>query len=350
MDILYTNLTSLYYFKVIAECENMTKAAEQLYVSQPALSKAILKLENTLGVSLFARSKGRIHLTKIGSEYYQYVSAAFSAIEAGNRRIEEYKTMSNEKVTIASSVSSLLNPMVFQFLKEVNPSVQINQFLMEPSAAESKLLSGDLDIVITPVTMSSPDISYVKCAEEEILLVVNKDHPLAAQKTVRLADLKNEYFLVNESSFDKRILTAHCEMVGFIPQIALYSNEDSIINRALHYNMGVSLIPGNVLYTHRNDNDDLVPLRITDLEIVRMIGVATRKGEILSRSASALMEFACRYFEELGKEISEYLDSIFPPVDKDTRRILGFKNIRTGENPPPAREFQNPPQDVKGEK
>lgn len=337
MDIMSTNLTSLYYFKVIAECENMTKAAEQLFVSQPALSKAILKLENSLGVSLFERSRGRIHLTKIGSEYYQYITNAFNSIEAGNQRIEDFKKMSNEKVTIASSISSLLNSMVFQFLQDVNSSIQVNQFLMEPNVAESKLLSGELDMVITPVTMSSPEISFVKYMEEEILLVVNKDHPLSSQKLVRLADLKNEPFLVNESSFDKKILTVHCEKMGFIPQIALYSNEDTIINKALHYNMGVSLIPGNVLYSHRNDDDDLVPLRFSDIKIVRMIGVATRKGDILSNNANALLDYAGKYLEEMGKNIAEYLDSILPKVEDDNRINLGINNIRTAENALPPR-------------
>lgn len=332
MDIMSTNLTSLYYFKVIAECENMTKAAEMLYVSQPALSKAILKLENSLGVSLFERSRGRIHLTKIGAEYYQYITSAFNSIDAGNRHVEDFKKMTNEKVTIASSISSLLDSMVFQFLKEVNPSIQINQFLMEPSVAESKLLAGELDMVITPVTMSNPEENYVKCAEEEILLVVNKSHPLASQKLVALTDLKDESFLVNESSFDKRILTAHCQRMGFTPQIALYSNEDAIINKALHYNMGISLVPGNVLYSHRNEEDDLVPLRFSDIKIVRMIGVSTRKGDILSDNARSLLDFACKYLNDLEKNVSEYLDSILPKIEDDNRVTLGINNIRTADN------------------
>ena len=83
MDLTSVNLTHLYYFKIVAERENMTKAAEQMYDSQPALSKAILKLEHSLGVTLFERSKGRLRLSAIGAEYYHYISQAFHAIEAG---------------------------------------------------------------------------------------------------------------------------------------------------------------------------------------------------------------------------------------------------------------------------
>lgn len=332
MDLNSINLTSLYYFKIVAERENMTKAAEQLFISQPALSKAILKLEQSLGVTLFERSKGRIHLSAIGAEYYRHISDAFETIEQGNRRIEQLKTESNDKVVIASPISDLLNAMILEFLRDICPSVQISQFLYDPHQSEAKLLAGDLDMVVTPITMESPEITHIKCTEEEVVLVVSRDHPLAGKGAVRLWDVRNEPFLVNESSFDRKIITVHCELVGFTPNITLYSNENSVINRALHYNMGVSLIPGNILYRNRNSMDGLVPLRLTDVEIIRMISVATRKGVILSDNAQKLFHFSCRYFADLGRNISAYLDSILPQVDTKVRTTLGIRNIKTPLN------------------
>ena len=73
-------LTLLYYFKTVAEIENITKAAELLYISQPALSKAIAKLEKSLNVTLFERRKGRISLSAMGRVYYDYVSSAFQVL------------------------------------------------------------------------------------------------------------------------------------------------------------------------------------------------------------------------------------------------------------------------------
>ncbi|MCI8537332.1 MAG: LysR family transcriptional regulator substrate-binding protein [Oscillospiraceae bacterium] len=243
----------------------------------------------------------------------------------------------NDKVVIASPVRDLLNAMILQFLREICPTVQIEQFLLVPDQAEKRLLAGELDLVVTPITMQNAEISHVKCAEEEIVLVVGQDHPLAGKGAVRLWDARNDSFLVNESSFDKRILTVHCELVGFTPNITLYSNENSVIHRALHYNMGVSLIPGNVLYRNRDTMEGLVPLRLTDVEIIRMIGVATRKDRILSNNAQKLVNFACRYFERLGAETSDYLDSILPPVELEGRKTMGIRNIRSAAAP--ARPF-----------
>ena len=324
------NLTNLYYFKVVAERENMTKAAEQLFISQPALSKAILNLEQNLGVTLFERTKGRIRLSAIGKAYYQYISDAFASIDAGNEKLEELKREANDRVSIASPVADLLNSMILGFMQEVCSTVQINQFRFEPHKVEQMLLGGQLDFAVTPITMESSDIEHTKWTEEEIILVVNQAHPLAGAGSIRLWDVRKDPFLVNEASFDKKIVTVHCELAGFTPNIALYSNENSVIHRALQQNLGVSLVPGDVLLRDGHKAmEGLVPLRLTDVKIVRMIAVATRKDAILSPNAQKLVRYAGRYFEQLGQEISAYLDQILPPVTPGDRKTLGIENIRT---------------------
>ena len=102
-------LTYLYYFKVIAEKENMSRAAETLHVSQPALSKTISKLETSLGVTLFERKKGRISLSPIGQEFYRQVARAFDCLDEGQRIIDAYKASSSSTVTIGCPVADLLN-------------------------------------------------------------------------------------------------------------------------------------------------------------------------------------------------------------------------------------------------
>lgn len=333
MDLNNINLTSLYYFKIVAEQENMTKAAENLFISQPALSKAILKLEKNLGVALFERSKGRIHLSSAGTDFYQYVQAAFDDIEAGFARLDQLKMEYDDRVRIASPVSDLLNSMVFEFMSRVPPSTHVDQFLFFPTQLEERLLAGDVDIAITPITMESSDVNYVKCMEEEIVAVVNQKHRLAARGAVCLWELRNDPFLVNESSFDKKIICVHCKLVGFTPNITFHCNEDSAINQALHRNMGVALMPGNVIYRNRMNQDGLVPLRLTDVEIIRMLGIATKKGSILSSNGQKLFNFARRYYEQMGLDIAAYLDSILPPISTSSRKTLGIQNIRPNNRP-----------------
>ena len=145
-------LSLLYYFKTVAEQENITKAAELLYISQPALSKAIAKLEKSLDVTLFERRKGRISLSAMGRVYYEYVSSAFQVLETGEKKLEEIKQTSAETVSIASPVAGVLQELIYNFLLS-GDLIQINQYFYEEHILESELLSGKLDFAVTPVTI-----------------------------------------------------------------------------------------------------------------------------------------------------------------------------------------------------
>ena len=226
-------LTYLYYFKVIAEKENMSRAAETLHVSQPALSKTIAKLESNLGVTLFERKKGRISLSPIGTEFYRQVAKAFDCISEGQRLIEAYKETSGNQVAIGTPVAELLNSLLRSYLAtHRQDSMQISQFLYAPEILQEQLLSGKLDFALTPIPFHNPEITQIKLMDEEIILAVGKTHRLAKCPFVRLEDCKEEKFLVNEASFDRRAVIDNCKMVGFSPNISLSSNESRIIDEA----------------------------------------------------------------------------------------------------------------------
>ena len=156
-------LSYLYYFKIIAEKENMSRAAEALHVSQPALSKTIAKLERSLGVTLFERKKGRISLSPIGAEFYKQVSKAFDCIAEGQRLINDYKNSASSSVTIGCPVAELLNSLLLSYLSaNQQDSLQISQYLYSPEVLQENLLSGKLDFALTPIPFHNPEISQIK--------------------------------------------------------------------------------------------------------------------------------------------------------------------------------------------
>ncbi len=79
------NLSQLYYFRKLAQLEHYTKAAKELYITQPSLSDSISSLEQELGIALFQREGRNIKLTKYGREFYQYVCSALIALESPGR-------------------------------------------------------------------------------------------------------------------------------------------------------------------------------------------------------------------------------------------------------------------------
>jgi DNA-binding transcriptional LysR family regulator len=318
-------LSLLSYFKTVAELENITKAAETLYISQPALSKAIAKLEKSLDVTLFERRKGRISLSAMGRVYYDYVSSAFDVLEQGERRLEELKEQSGDKVSIAAPVAGVLQEPIYNFLSS-GEQVQIHQYLYEEHILESELLSGKLDFAVTPVTIENSEIEQIKLMEEEVFIVVSDKHPLAQKKYVGLGELEQESFLVDEASFDQKIVRVLCGLAGFEPKILLHSNEGDLVDDALRSNLGISLVPADLIY--RKNMRSLAVLRSTDVALVRLLSVAKRRDRILQANAARLYHYTIHYFENLGRELGEYFGEMFPETEFEGRKNLGINNLK----------------------
>lgn len=329
-------LTYLYYFKVIAEKENMSRAAETLHVSQPALSKTISKLETSLGVTLFERKKGRISLSPIGQEFYRQVARAFDCISEGQRIIDAYKKSSSSMVTIGCPVSDLLNTLLMNYLAAYPDStMQISQFLYSPERLQEHLISGKLDFALTPIPLRNPEISQIKLMDEEILLAVGPNHPLAKEHFVRLGDLKNERFLINEASFDRRAVTDNCKVLGFTPNIALCSNESRIIDEVLEAGGGVSMVPANVFY-EKHEQERVVGLRFSDIEIFRFITIVSRKDRTLLEQPKKLYNYTISFFREYGDTLHNFLDNYFPTVDFGPRKSIGLNREENISAPDPS--------------
>lgn len=174
------------------------------------------------------------------------------------------------------------------------------------------MLSGKLDFALTPIPLRNPEISQIKLMDEEILLAVGPTHPLAKQKFVRLGDLKNEKFLVNEASFDRRAVTDNCKVLGFTPNIALCSNESRIIDEILESGNGVSMVPANVFY-EKQGVGSVVGLRFSDIEIVRFITIVSRKDRTLLEQPSVCIIMQSPSFRSMARPSAAFWIPTFRP-------------------------------------
>ncbi len=191
---------------------------------------------------------------------------------------------------------------------------------------ESELLSGKLDFAVTPITIENSEIEQIKLMEEEVFIVVSQDHAVANEKYARLADFRNDRFLVDEACFDQKITTVLCGMAGFTPKILLHSNEGTLIEDALRNDLGVALIPASIVY--RKDMQGLRILRSTDVALVRLMSVAKRRDRIFLTNAARLYHYAINYFQHLGREMEEYFNEQFPETEFLGRKNLGINNLK----------------------
>lgn len=219
----------------------------------------------------------------------------------------------------------MLHELIYNFLS-TGERFHIHQYFYEEHILESELLSGKLDFAVTPITIENSEIEQIKLMEEEIFIVVSQRHRLAGRKYVRLSDLRDDNFLVDEASFDQKIIRVLCGIAGFEPKILLHSNESALIDDALGSNLGVCLIPANQIY--RKNMRNLSVLRSTDVALVRLLSVAKRRDRILQANAARLYHYTIHYFQNLGRELAEYFGEQFPEDRFEGRKNLGINNLK----------------------
>lgn len=178
-------------FTCVAKEENITRASEQLNLTQPAVTKHIKKLENLLEIKLFTRSNHGIKLTKQGEKLYSEIKDAIDILAIAD---EKYNKDRNINLGIHSTIlNKLFNECITDYYKN-NIKSGINTFNLENQEMISKLKNGEIDIIFSKKMLKvteSNDIAFIKIGTWNDILIVNKNHKLANKKAT-IEDIKEE--------------------------------------------------------------------------------------------------------------------------------------------------------------
>lgn len=311
-------LPYLDYFRSVAKYESMTKAAAHLHISQPALSQTIIKLEDELGVQLFSRSKGKLSLTVAGKLYYECVERAFSELEKGTRQMQAFHSEPRESIVVISTFPHLLCEIVNGY-STLGTGLTINPFIYSMGQSVHNLIHKNANFAILPFCrprrydMEGEILRQYKLLEEEILVVVGRNHPLAAMGTISLNDLKCDQFVVNEQNFDQEAFLSIFSSADYFPQVLLSSNETRMINPLVGTGKAVYLAPVSDVMRDMSEKtycEEMVALRIQE-KPTRAIFLSRLEDEKLSPSVQDFYDYIQDYFREQEKTIEKWSNSYF---------------------------------------
>ena len=192
------NLSHLRYFVQLAHTKHYTKAAEQLYITQPSLSHAIGKLERELGVPLFEKAAAGLELTVFGEKFLQDVESALEILDSSVDYLQRSaKGNGVIRVGILRTLGVEYAPKLIRKFLDENKDKQI-EFTIHTGITKElldKLKQREFDIVLS----SRAPEQYKLCSEpilhQDMVLIVPTDHPLAKYHTIDLADTVNEPFI-----------------------------------------------------------------------------------------------------------------------------------------------------------
>lgn len=186
-------------FYAVANNKNITKASEELMISQPAISKAIKNLENQLGGQLFVRTKRGVILTDEGKEFYSYIKQAMEYISNAENKFTELINLESGTIRIGIS-STLTKEFLLPFLEEFHalyPKISIEIITNITSELFPKLRNGLIDIIILNYNGKTypNDVELIKCKKVNDCFVVNKNFNYLLDKKLSIRNL-NDYPLV----------------------------------------------------------------------------------------------------------------------------------------------------------
>ncbi|MDQ0150537.1 LysR family transcriptional regulator [Eubacterium multiforme] len=241
------NLQQLEYFKMLAETKNFTIASSKLLITQPALSKSILKLEKELEIDLFEREGRNIKITESGEVFLKYVELALFNIEKGIEEINNIQKNNERKIIISSTecIGSTFVPFILSDFLNKNPDVKFQFDNGSTLEILNSLNKGDIDLAFFDdinFIDNYPELKAVLVKKEKYVLIVPKGHRLSNRMEVSLKELKEESFIIlNNNLKNKRI--SYSELIGYTPKISVEPNKASMLMGLVSAGAGITIVP-----------------------------------------------------------------------------------------------------------
>ena len=266
-------LDTIRAFLAVADGNTVTETADLVHRTQPAVSRALARLEREVGTSLFQRVGRGLVLTPAGRELARHARDTLDAYERGIRSVQDITTPDGGFVPVAflHTLGTWLVPELIRQFRAERPHVRFDLRQHGDAGLIDDLLGGVVDLAITGDRPRLPQLQSRRLFLEPLGLVVPPDHRLASRTTARLADVADEQFIMLKPGFSLRAVTeALCAQVGFTPLVGFEGEEVETLRGLVSAGLGVALLP-----EPRRGGAPVAPsLRVTDVRASREIGLA----------------------------------------------------------------------------
>jgi DNA-binding transcriptional LysR family regulator len=288
------DLRDLECFTVICEEKNFTAAAERLYISQPAISKTLNKLEAELGLRLVDRNQKPISPTAEGEVLLKLAREILAQFQSAQATMAEYRDLKRGSFTIAvpPMTGAYFFPPLFAGFKKKHPSLDMRiidggSFASLESVRKEKIHTG---LIIFPL-QEMAGVSSLPVTQQELVVCLPADHPLSGQAFLTLKQLEAEPVVLYNEGFVLRsiILNAYAE-AGLTPKIEISTNQFLTIKALVAKGAGISFLPAIAV----NDTDAIVTVPL-EPRIHVTIGLVWNPDNYLPPACKAFIEFVREY-------------------------------------------------------
>jgi DNA-binding transcriptional LysR family regulator len=285
------DLRQLEIIRAIADTGSFTAAGEKLHVSQSAISRQILLLEDELGEPVFHRIGRRIRITPAGEALLQLSHRVFQDLQDTVSAISDKRESLRGTLRLVGGMTVCLYvfPSLLAEVRRVHPHLDLKVTVGSAERSITMLRSGAGDLGMLTLPVETSDLVAVPVLEEELFLITYLTHPLAKKKTITPADLDKQPFVLFETgSITRRLVEEFFARERIEPQIIMETENVEIIKAMVRNGLGISIIPWQAVAADVRTKQ-LFCSRIAGNALIRQTGWLYPKMSRLPRTVSEVI-------------------------------------------------------------
>ena len=298
-------LSQLRYFTAVAELENVSKAAESLFVSQSNVSTSLSRLEAELEVPLFDRRKGRIALNQNGELFLRYTKQILSLLDEGVTAVHSSYHASHRPMSIACMVDD--SRLLTAFLA-AHPEVNFNHRRADLSTINGMLNRQEVDLALTVLPPTGEQLAFEPLYECEFVLVLNKNNPLASRERVTYQELATQRLIMDTSRVEPIRFVHRMREHGISLEVDSYVQDSDLLLSLIEANRCVTHLPA-VTYKElmlRKLYPSVTCVALPEDNPRAYWGIAWNKRRPLTQDAQYLRDFVNTYFTSVERAFREH--------------------------------------------
>ncbi|MBA2690638.1 MAG: LysR family transcriptional regulator [Burkholderiales bacterium] len=298
--MLHLTFRQLRIFESVARNLSYSRAAEELHLTQPAVSMQVKQLEENVGLPLFEQIGKKIHLTVAGHEVYRYSHNIARQLKLAEQTLEDLKGLRRGRLNIAIvSTAKYFAPRLLGKFSHLHPGMDLKLSDNNREAVIEQLSEYEIDLAIMGRPPQDIDVVAEPFAKHPHVVVAAPDHPLAGKRRIKLARIAEETFLMREpGSGTRQNLERLFAEKGLLLKAGMEMSSNETIKQAVMARLGVSFLSLHTIGLELQA-ERLVSLDVAGLPIVRNWYVVHRKDKRLSPVATAFREFLLREGAEI---------------------------------------------------
>lgn len=283
------NLRHLQIFKIVCEEENITKAAEKLFISQPAVSKAIHELEADLNVSLFDRISQKIYLNETGRQFLVKVSELLKLYDHLKQDIEKLETQAMIKLGSSITIANFILPKVITDFKKSYPKTSTKVMIANARKIEEMVYNNEVDLGVVEGLVYNEELVKIPFSSYQLTVICSPAHPFAFKEAIDIRVLLKEQLLLREQGsairdvFDSALSLQDIKVTPEWTSI----NSQALI-QAVKQNLGISVLP-RILVREELIKGALADIKVNNLELWNTNHIIFHKNKFQTTSFKKLM-------------------------------------------------------------